>query len=101
MSKSISGDNGMSVNTQALRDDMPKWEEESKSLLEKREIVQNASIRHDNIESIVHNGILDKALELARTYLEYCKQGADEFTSISESLQKAAQDYENNEHEVF
>lgn len=98
MSKTISKD-GLYVETLALRDDAVKWGRYSGSL-------QWAwSLPSTVIKTIpVEKGdeVTVRAVELlTKYYLPYCTQGGAEMYSIKESLERAANDYENTEAEIF
>lgn len=92
----VSGD-GFSVETDSLRDDATKWTEQADDLRQGRGAVESSCGMYvtDCTE------IVSEALEVIRKYMEYCSQGEKEFVSTTDSLRRAANEYEDTESEIF
>lgn len=92
----VSGD-GFSVETDSLRDDATRWTDQADDLRQGREAVENSCGMYvtDRTE------ILSAALEVVQKYVQYCSQGEEEFVSTTDSLRRAANEYEDTESEIF
>lgn len=94
----ISG-SGFSVNTETLRSDADTWDEQTTNIRQGREGLPSQPALIE--ASVGAEDVMGQALELLDTYVTYCSQGEEQFGASAVSLRKAANDYEDNEKEIF
>lgn len=104
MPKTISKD-GVYVETQALRDDVKKWNDAAARLREGDNLTcKGQSGTYDAMHALPPeepNQALRYATVVVDAILDLSAQGISEFEATAESLQMAAEDYERTDGEIF